>query len=465
MRAASACAALASRAKLSATSQPASAQRQAAAAPMPQDGGPAHGVPRRPHAAAHQRRLQPDGGAGLAGAGQGFPHRAARELADGGQPSDARAAPELRRLPGRGAHRPAAGIARADADEQRRAAVVRVAAHGGQPGAGTPHRLDQRAGCRRHRRGRGHGLGARATVGQHAEHVGAERVGGARDLAGCRRPAVAGHHGLHRTAVRGAGRLEPVAGWPAALHAWLCRPPDHPTPPRREPRAGGSRRDRGHQPEPDRADDLAAGHAHPAPDPPRPPDRRAQPPRLRAGADRGPGQPHAGPRLCAGHDRHRPLQAHQRRARPCGRRRGAAALRGPRPGQPAAMVAVVGLDAQHATVVVAGKARRLPLDELASAWRGEFATFWRPPPGYAIRASNIVPLREWLGAQLAGLQTAAGGASAASAPTPSWPELSRQIQAFQAARGLQPDGRVGPVTLMLINQAADVPEPRLDPAS
>jgi general secretion pathway protein A len=136
-----------------------------------------------------------------------------------------------------------------------------------------------------------------------------------------------------------------------------------------------------------------------------------------------------------------------------------------RPGQPAAMVAVVGLDAQHATVVVAGKARRLPLDELASAWRGEFATFWRPPPGYAIRASNIVPLREWLGAQLAGLQTAAGGASAASAPTPSWPELSRQIQAFQAARGLQPDGRVGPVTLMLINQAADVPEPRLDPAS
>jgi general secretion pathway protein A len=136
-----------------------------------------------------------------------------------------------------------------------------------------------------------------------------------------------------------------------------------------------------------------------------------------------------------------------------------------RPGQPAALVAVVGLDAQHATVVVAGQARRLPLDELASAWRGEFATFWRPPPGYANRASNIVPLREWLGAQLATLQAAAAGASAASAPVPGWPELSRQIQAFQAARGLQPDGRVGPVTLMLINQATDVPEPRLDPAS
>jgi general secretion pathway protein A len=135
-----------------------------------------------------------------------------------------------------------------------------------------------------------------------------------------------------------------------------------------------------------------------------------------------------------------------------------------RPGQAAALVALVGLDAQHATVIVAGQARRLPLDELASAWRGEFATFWRPPPGYANRASNIVPLREWLGARLAALQSPAGAASAASAPVPGWPELSRQIQAFQAARGLQPDGRVGPVTLMLINQASEVPEPRLDPA-
>ncbi|RTL44377.1 MAG: peptidoglycan-binding protein [Burkholderiales bacterium] len=135
-----------------------------------------------------------------------------------------------------------------------------------------------------------------------------------------------------------------------------------------------------------------------------------------------------------------------------------------RPGQAAALVTLVGLDAQHATLVAAGQPRRLPLDELASAWRGEFTTWWRPPPGYANRASHIVPLREWLGARLAALQNPAAAASAASAAPPAWPELSRQIQAFQAARGLQPDGRVGPVTLMLINQAADVPEPRLDPA-
>ncbi|MBL8279368.1 MAG: AAA family ATPase [Pelomonas sp.] len=135
-----------------------------------------------------------------------------------------------------------------------------------------------------------------------------------------------------------------------------------------------------------------------------------------------------------------------------------------RPGQPAALAALVALDGQHATLVVQGQPRRVALADLASTWRGEFATFWRPPPGYAGRASNIVPLREWLGARLAELQQPAGAASGASGVPPSWPELSRQIQAFQASQGLQPDGRVGPVTLMLINQAAGIPEPRLDPA-
>lgn len=141
-----------------------------------------------------------------------------------------------------------------------------------------------------------------------------------------------------------------------------------------------------------------------------------------------------------------------------------------RPGRPAALAALVALDAQHATLLVDGQPRRVALAELATAWRGEFSTFWRPPPGYANRASNVMPLREWLAARLAEVQRPAAAASAASSPAsapaspPGWPELSRQIQTFQASQGLQPDGRVGPVTLMLINQAAGVPEPRLDPA-
>jgi len=150
-----------------------------------------------------------------------------------------------------------------------------------------------------------------------------------------------------------------------------------------------------------------------------------------------------------------------------------------RPGQPPALAALVGLDGQQATLLVDGAPRRVSLPELAGAWRGEFTTLWRVPPGYAIRADNGAPLRDWLGAQLAlvpGIAAPAGtgasaptgtGASApasapAAAPPPSGSELTRQVQAFQASQGLQPDGRVGPITLMQLNRAVGLAEPRLD---
>jgi len=133
-----------------------------------------------------------------------------------------------------------------------------------------------------------------------------------------------------------------------------------------------------------------------------------------------------------------------------------------RPGQPAALAALVGLDDRQATLLVDGRPRRLALTELAGAWRGEFTTFWRIPPGYASRADNPGPLRDWLATQLAGVPGMATAASAASAARPGWAELNRQFQAFQASQGLQPDGRIGPVTLMLLNKAAGIAEPRLD---
>lgn len=133
-----------------------------------------------------------------------------------------------------------------------------------------------------------------------------------------------------------------------------------------------------------------------------------------------------------------------------------------RPGQPPALAALVGLDAEQATLRVDGRLRRLALPELAGAWRGEFTTLWRPPPGYASRADNMGPLRGWLAAQLAQLPGSTPG-MAASAPK-GWAELARQVQAFQAGQGLQPDGRIGPVTLMQINRATGVAEPRLDAA-
>lgn len=136
-----------------------------------------------------------------------------------------------------------------------------------------------------------------------------------------------------------------------------------------------------------------------------------------------------------------------------------------RPGKPpaqAALVGLVGLDGAQphgATLLVEGRPRRIALSELAEAWRGEFTTLWRVPPGYANRSDNSGPLNEWLAAQLA---RAPG--MAASAPLEG-NKLAAQVQAFQAGQGLQPDGRVGPITLMQINRATGVAEPRLDAQS
>jgi general secretion pathway protein A len=58
----------------------------------------------------------------------------------------------------------------------------------------------------------------------------------------------------------------------------------------------------------------------------------------------------------------------------------------------------------------------------------------------------------WVEAQLAQLQ-----AGVVPAGTP----LRARIQAFQRAQGLPADGRAGPLTLMQINRATAVAEPRL----
>jgi len=110
---------------------------------------------------------------------------------------------------------------------------------------------------------------------------------------------------------------------------------------------------------------------------------------------------------------------------------------------------LTGLDAGSATLLVGGRPRSVPLLVLAGLWRGEFATFWRVPPGYreppADPASGA--LAEWMAARLA-----------ATAGEP----LKARVVAFQVAHGLKPDGLAGPMTLMQINRASGVDEPRLN---
>ena len=125
---------------------------------------------------------------------------------------------------------------------------------------------------------------------------------------------------------------------------------------------------------------------------------------------------------------------------------------------------LTGLTDRAATLRGAGgRSQSVALAVLARQWRGDFATFWRAPPGYTGRVieGRDHPATKWLEQRLAALQgvVAPTGAGATDA------RLREQIQAFQLAQGLKADGLAGPTTLMQLNRAVGVDEPRLDGAA
>ena len=120
---------------------------------------------------------------------------------------------------------------------------------------------------------------------------------------------------------------------------------------------------------------------------------------------------------------------------------------------------LTGLTSQSATLRAGDVSQTLPLAALEKIWRGDFATMWRAPPGYvgAVADSNAGPAASWLAVQLATLN---GEPHPAEKP-PGGAALKSKVQSFQVAQGLKPDGLAGPITLMQINRATGVDEPRL----
>ena len=112
------------------------------------------------------------------------------------------------------------------------------------------------------------------------------------------------------------------------------------------------------------------------------------------------------------------------------------------------------LEGESATLQGAqGEALQVPLAQLAPLWRGEIATLWKMPPELP-EGGDTAAGGAWIDQQLA----RAGVAPAGTAPAAT--RRARILQ-FQLAQGLTPDGKAGPLTLMLLNRAAGVQEPRL----
>ena len=121
---------------------------------------------------------------------------------------------------------------------------------------------------------------------------------------------------------------------------------------------------------------------------------------------------------------------------------------------------LTGLGEGQATLRIGGTDQSVSLSSLAGLWRGEFATFWRTPPGYASRGAEGASRApaQWLATQLDAVEAAAPPAARpASGAT-----LRSRVLAFQLAQGLRPDGVVGPTTLMQLNRAVGIAEPRLN---
>lgn len=129
------------------------------------------------------------------------------------------------------------------------------------------------------------------------------------------------------------------------------------------------------------------------------------------------------------------------------------------PDDTASYAVLVGLDAQRARLQMADGVSTVALSALMRQWRGQFATYWQPPPGYNAAASGTAPamLYQTIGRQL----DQAEGLSATAATTHSTLDtvLRARVQAFQRSNGLVPDGLPGPWTLMQLDIASGTPVP------
>ena len=123
---------------------------------------------------------------------------------------------------------------------------------------------------------------------------------------------------------------------------------------------------------------------------------------------------------------------------------------------------LVGLDDQTATLQDAAGLHTVRLVSLGRLWRGEFATYWRPPPGYTLglQGDSAIPVIRQLASQLAALEGAPVPLAYASPPLLDT-FLRARVRAFQRAQGLEADGQPGPLTFMQIDTATNADAPRL----
>lgn len=121
---------------------------------------------------------------------------------------------------------------------------------------------------------------------------------------------------------------------------------------------------------------------------------------------------------------------------------------------------LVGLAADRARFVVAGRQREVATATLAAQWTGQYSLLWRQPRRLSgpisrgARGAEVVWLRQRL--------AAAEGRAPEARPDPFFDaDLERRVKRFQLKQGLMPAGFVGPKTQARLEALADPDAPKL----
>jgi general secretion pathway protein A len=121
---------------------------------------------------------------------------------------------------------------------------------------------------------------------------------------------------------------------------------------------------------------------------------------------------------------------------------------------------LVSLDEHTATLRIGTRQFSVRLTALGHRWNGDYATYWRAPPGYAVAGpqGNTPAFFQHLAQQLSRLDGAPVPTTAGAALDAS---LKERVRNFQRAHGLPADGLPGPLTFMQIESALGRFEPGL----
>ncbi|MEJ2696335.1 MAG: AAA family ATPase [Candidatus Sulfobium sp.] len=125
--------------------------------------------------------------------------------------------------------------------------------------------------------------------------------------------------------------------------------------------------------------------------------------------------------------------------------------------------ALISVQGDKATFRLGSETRKVDIHRIERWWFGDFSVLWRTPPDYRgdIRPGDSGQTVKWLGRQLSGID---GAGVEPFNDLVYNKEMVKQVKKFQLANGLNPDGIVGPRTVILLNSRSGETTPRLNGA-